>query len=54
MKINGHSTQKAMEIAGKFIYKSIRDTIPDNLSRNDGINFERNLMFLMKEGLKND
>lgn len=54
LKINGHSTQKAMEIAGKFIYKSIRDTIPDNLSRNDGINFERNLMFLMKEGLKND
>lgn len=54
LKLNGHDTHKAMEIAGKFIYKSIADTMPFNLSRNDGINFEQNLMFLMKEGLKNE
>ncbi len=51
LKMNGHSTHKAMEIAGQFIYKSIVDTIPYNLSRNDGINFEKHLMYLMKEGL---
>ena len=54
LKINGHSTHRAMEIAGQFIHKSIMDTIPYDLSRNDGINFEKNLIFLMKEGLKNE
>lgn len=54
LKMNGHTTAKAMEIAGQFIYKSILDTIPYNLSRNDGINFEKNLMFLMKEGLHHE
>ncbi|MBQ2744727.1 MAG: pyridoxamine kinase [Lachnospiraceae bacterium] len=54
LKINGHSTHRSMEIAGQFIHKSIMDTISYDLSRNDGINFEKNLMFLMKEGLKNE
>ena len=40
-----------MELAGDFIYKSIVDTVPENISRNDGINFEKNLMYLMKEGM---
>lgn len=54
LKMNGHSTHRSMEIAGQFIHKSIMDTISYDLSRNDGINFEKNLMFLMKEGLKNE
>ena len=54
LKINGHSTHRSREIAGQFIHKSIMDTISYDLSRNDGINFEKNLMFLMKEGLKNE
>lgn len=48
LKLCGHSTSKAMEIAGNFIYKSIEDTMPYNLSRNDGINFEGNLRMLME------
>lgn len=48
LKLSGHSTHKAMEIAGGFIYKSIEDTMPYNLSRNDGINFEGNLRMLME------
>lgn len=48
LKLSGHSTHKAMEIAGSFIYKSIEDTMPYNLSRNDGINFEGNLRMLME------
>lgn len=51
LKLNGHTTKKAMELAGDFIYKSIVDTVPENISRNDGINFEKNLMYLMKEGM---
>ncbi len=52
LKLNDHSTKCAMELAGEFIYKSIVDTVPENISRNDGINFERNLGYLMKEGMK--
>lgn len=46
LKLNGFSTEDAMEIAGRFIYKSIEDTMKYNLSRNDGINFEKNLGML--------
>ena len=51
LKLNGHTTRRAMELAGDFIYRSIEDTVPENISRNDGINFERNLGYLMKEGI---
>lgn len=51
LKLNDHTTKRAMELAGDFIYKSIVDTVPYNISRNDGINFEKNLMYLMKEGV---
>lgn len=47
LKLNGCSTRSAMEIAGRFIYKSIEDTMQYNLSRNDGINFEKNLGMLI-------
>lgn len=54
LKLNGHSTKSAMELAADFIYKSIEDTVLYNISRNDGINFEKNLGYLMKEGTKDE
>ena len=47
LKLNGYSTISAMELAGQFIHKSIEDTMKYNLSRNDGINFEKNLRMLL-------
>ncbi len=52
LKMNGMSTRKAMEIATRFIYKSIADTANENIPGTDGINFEGNLYWLMKEGMK--
>ena len=52
LKMNGHSTKTAMEVAARFIFKSITDTLGDNLPGTDGINFEKYLYFLMKEGIK--
>lgn len=51
LKMNGVSTKKAMETATKFIYKSIADTIGEDIPGADGINFEKNLFWLMKEGM---
>lgn len=51
LKMQGVSTKKAMEIAGEFLYRSIADTMNENTSGNDGILFEKNLFYLMKEGL---
>lgn len=52
LKMNGMSTRKAMEIATRFIYKSIADTANENIQGTDGINFEGNIYWLMKEGMK--
>ena len=47
LKLNGYSTSNAMKIASGFIYKSIEDTMKYDLSRNDGINFEKHLRILI-------
>lgn len=52
LKMNGHSTKSAMEVAARFIFKSITDTVGENLPGTYGINFEKNLYYLMKEGMK--
>ncbi len=52
LKMQGVSTKKAMKIAGEFLYRSIADTMNENTSGNDGILFEKNLFYLMKEGLQ--
>ncbi|MBP3338032.1 MAG: pyridoxamine kinase [Lachnospiraceae bacterium] len=51
LKMNGHSTKNAMELAARFIFKSIADTIGENLPGTYGINFEKHLGYLMKEGM---
>lgn len=40
-KVNGLSTGDAMKKAGSFLYHSIADTMNDEISRNDGVNFEK-------------
>ncbi len=52
LKMRGVATKEAMEIATRFIYKSISDTMGENIPGTDGINFEGNLYWLMKEGMK--
>ncbi len=52
LKMKGVSTKDAMEIATRFIYKSIADTIGEGIPGTDGINFEEKLFWLMKEGMK--
>ncbi len=52
LKMSGISTKNAMEIATEFIYKSIADTVLEDIPGTDGINFEGNLYWLMKEGMK--
>ena len=54
LKMRGISTKVAMGIATEFIYKSIENTIGENILGADGINFEENLYWLMKEGMKNE
>ena len=50
--MNGHSSKSAMEVAARFIFKSITDTVGENLPGTYGINFEKHLYYLMKEGMK--
>ena len=47
--MQGFSTQKALETAGKFIEISILDTIcQEYIDPNYGVEFEKNLGYLMR------
>lgn len=47
-RMNGMRTEDAMELAGQFLYHSIADTMNDAISSNDGVNFEKFLIELIK------
>ena len=47
LRVNGYSTEEAMEIAGKFLQLSIADAIEDATDANDGVAFEKNLKELI-------
>ena len=46
-RVNGMTTEAAIDLAGQFLYHSIADTMNDNVSPNDGINFEKYLIDLI-------
>lgn len=46
-RLNGESTEQAVKRASQFIYHSIADTMNDDVSANDGVNFEKFLSELM-------
>lgn len=46
-RVNGMTTEAAVDLAGQFLYHSIADTMNDNVSPNDGINFEKYLIDLI-------
>lgn len=48
LRMNGYSTVDALPIAGNFLYYSILDTISEESDGNDGIQFEKNLIELIK------
>ena len=41
-------TEDAVALAGSFLYHCIEDTVQENISENDGVNFEKFLMELKK------
>ena len=47
LRLNGYSTEEAMEIAGKFLYHSIEEAIEDATDVNDGVAFEKHLKELI-------
>ena len=46
-RVNGMTTEASIDLAGQFLYHSIADTMNDNVSPNDGINFEKYLIDLI-------
>ena len=46
-KTKGLSTQEAMELAKNFLYRSIADTMNEDIPGNDGVNFEKFLSELI-------
>lgn len=46
-RVNGMTTESAIDLAGRFLYHSIADTMNDNVSPHDGINFEKHLADLI-------
>lgn len=53
-RVNGMTTESSIDLAGQFLYHSIADTMNDNVSPNDGINFEKYLIDLIKGGTHNE
>lgn len=47
-RINGVSTEDSMKLASTFLYHSIADTKKDNTQPEDGVNFEKFLIDLIK------
>ncbi len=47
--LNGMSTADSMNLAGAFLSCCIKDTIAEQIPRNDGINFEKYLLYLIQE-----
>ncbi|HZJ77432.1 MAG TPA: pyridoxamine kinase [Clostridia bacterium] len=47
--VKGISTETAVKKATEFISASIEDTIKDNISKNDGVNFEKFLGLLVND-----
>lgn len=48
--LNGMCTEDAVALAGRFLCHSIADTMQENISANDGVNFEKFLIELIMEG----
>ncbi len=48
--LNGLSTADSMNLANSFLYHSIADTMNDDISTSDGVNFEKYLIELIKGG----
>lgn len=48
-RVNGLKTADSMKIAGRFLYHSIADTMNDEISVHDGVNFEKYLGVLIQE-----
>lgn len=46
-RVNGMTTEDSIDLAGRFLYHSIADTMNDNIPPNDGINFEKYLVDLL-------
>lgn len=47
LRMNGYSTKEALPHAGKFIYDSISETMKEESDSNEGIDFERQLKYLV-------
>lgn len=48
LRMNGYSTKESLPHAGKFIYGSILETMKEESDSNDGIDFERQLKYLVE------
>lgn len=46
-RVNEMTTEDSIDLAGRFLYHSIADTMNDNIPPNDGINFEKYLVDLL-------
>lgn len=49
-RLNGMSTEDAIDLAVRFLSLSIADTMEENIPSNDGVNFEKFLITLIKGG----
>ena len=49
-RLNGMCTEDAVNLAGRFLYHSIADTMQENGAGNAGVNFEKYLIELIMEG----
>ena len=47
-RVNGMSTESAMNLAERFLHRCIEDTMKEDISTNDGVNFEKFLMELIQ------
>lgn len=47
LKMNGYSTEEALDIAKDFIYSSVSDAIEHNVEANEGVMFEKHLKELI-------
>lgn len=46
-RVNEMTTEDSIDLAGRFLYHSIADTMNDNIPPNDGISFEKYLVDLL-------
>ena len=47
-RVNGIRTDNAMKLAERFLHHCIEDTMKEDISTNDGVNFEKFLLELIE------